>query len=348
MGAALTYARRYALFTLVGIAGEDDVDAPDLTAIAKADTDEPSGPDGRDFNKSVYAGAGDSNVRRRTQPERPARVVLPAEQSTLARDRLLAELAGVHSSDEAASWAHQSLSSKNKLTVSDAQIVEARFEAKLANFNDQQPAEPTEAPQNQIVAPLAQLSPDAAKPTAAPSKEPGIRHGRVAAKTIRLRDSDHRKFVSSQPCLVCGRTPADAHHLRFAQPRALGRKVSDEFTVPVCRVHHRELHRHGNEAAWWRSIKETAAGRVSAVAALAAQWHSRSIGRHNKRNCPRLTFVNIAEVAANDFTSTNRSQSTKRQQKHRPQHGKWQTSVTAKCCPPRIVRRNRRRDFRGY
>ena len=77
----------------------------------------------------------------------------------------------------------------------------------------------------------------------------------MAAKTIRLRDKDHRKFVSSQPCLVCGRTPADAHHLRFAQPRALGRKVSDEFTVPVCRVHHRELHRHGDEAAWWQRIK---------------------------------------------------------------------------------------------
>jgi hypothetical protein len=43
--------------------------------------------------------------------------------------------------------------------------------------------------------------------------------------------------------------------LRFAQPRALGRKVSDEFTVPVCRVHHRELHRHGDEAAWWQKIK---------------------------------------------------------------------------------------------
>jgi hypothetical protein len=78
------------------------------------------------------------------------------------------------------------------------------------------------------------------------SKEPGIRRGPLAAKTIRLRDSDHRKFVATQPSLVCGHTPADAHHLRFAQPGALGRKVNDEFTVPVCRVHHRELHRHGN------------------------------------------------------------------------------------------------------
>ena len=68
----------------------------------------------------------------------------------------------------------------------------------------------------------------------------------------RFRDKTHCKFVSKQPCLVCGRQPADAHHLRFAQHRALGRKVSDEFTVPLCRGHHREVHRCGDEAAWWK------------------------------------------------------------------------------------------------
>ena len=67
----------------------------------------------------------------------------------------------------------------------------------------------------------------------------------------RLRDKAHLKFVSSQPCLVCGRSPADAHHLRFTQPRAMGRKVSDEFTVPLCRTHHRDNHRFGDEQAWW-------------------------------------------------------------------------------------------------
>jgi len=33
----------------------------------------------------------------------------------------------------------------------------------------------------------------------------------------------------------------------------MGRKVSDRFTVPVCMLHHRELHRRGNERAWWES-----------------------------------------------------------------------------------------------
>ena len=252
MGAALTYARRYALFTLVGIAGEDDVDAPDLDAIAKADAGEPSGPDGRDLNRPVHTGGSDPNVRRRIPPGHLSRVILSAEQSALARDRLLDELGGLNSNDDAVSWAHQSLSSKNTLTVADAQLVEASFQVKLASFGDQPPEE---VAQNPVTSTLARQNTDSTKPPESLSNDPGIRRGRVAAKTIRLRDRDHRKFVSTQPCLVCGRTPADAHHLRFAQPRALGRKVSDEFTVPVCRVHHRELHRHGNEPAWWQIIK---------------------------------------------------------------------------------------------
>ncbi len=75
------------------------------------------------------------------------------------------------------------------------------------------------------------------------------------AEPKRLRDKAHLKFVASQPCLVCGRQPSDPHHLRFAQPRGIGMKVSDEFTVPLCRGHHRQLHRAGNELAWWKGLK---------------------------------------------------------------------------------------------
>jgi DNA recombination protein Rad52 len=71
------------------------------------------------------------------------------------------------------------------------------------------------------------------------------------AEPKRLRDKAHLKFVATQPCLICGRQPSDPHHLRFAQPRAMGLKVSDEFTVPLCRGHHRQLHQAGNEEAWW-------------------------------------------------------------------------------------------------
>ena len=69
-----------------------------------------------------------------------------------------------------------------------------------------------------------------------------------------LRDKAHLKFVASQPCLICERQPSDPHHLRFAQPRAIGLKVSDEFTVPLCRVHHRQLHQAGNEETWWKTL----------------------------------------------------------------------------------------------
>ena len=69
------------------------------------------------------------------------------------------------------------------------------------------------------------------KPTLAPAK---IEKSELTiSEPRRHRDKAHLKFVASQPCLVCGRSPADAHHLRFTQPRAMGRKVSDEFTVPL-------------------------------------------------------------------------------------------------------------------
>ena len=77
----------------------------------------------------------------------------------------------------------------------------------------------------------------------------------VIAEPKRIRDKAHLRFVASQPCLICGRQPSDPHHLRFSQPRALGLKVSDEFTVPLCRGHHRQLHQAGNEVAWWGKLQ---------------------------------------------------------------------------------------------
>ena len=88
----------------------------------------------------------------------------------------------------------------------------------------------------------------------------------VLAEPKRLRDKAHLKFVASQACLICGRQPCDPHHLRFAQPRAMGLKVSDEFTVPLCRGHHRQLHQAGNEEAWW------AARNIDALAIAKDLW----------------------------------------------------------------------------
>jgi DNA recombination protein Rad52 len=86
------------------------------------------------------------------------------------------------------------------------------------------------------------------------------------AEPKRLRDKAHLKFIASQACLICGRQPSDPHHLRFAQPRAIGLKVSDEFTVPLCRGHHRQLHQAGNEVAWWDNQK------INALEIAKALW----------------------------------------------------------------------------
>jgi len=177
------------------------------------------------------------------------------------REQLIASLSQIQSADEAADWVHKNLPTKNTLTPSDADLVEGGFREKLAAI---EPASTTGAEQPQS-APKQGSAPSVdepslgsmADPTARPMTPPRaatVRRRRVAAKIIRLRDKEHCKFVARQPCVVCGRTPTEAHHVRFAQPRALGRKVSDEYTVSVCRLHHRELHRYGDEASWWAGV----------------------------------------------------------------------------------------------
>lgn len=74
-------------------------------------------------------------------------------------------------------------------------------------------------------------------------------------RPVRRRSPHHLKHVMGQPCLICARTPSDAHHLRFTQPRAMSSKVSDEYTVPLCRTHHRQLHHSGDEVGWWIAME---------------------------------------------------------------------------------------------
>ena len=145
MGAALTYARRYALFTLVGIAGEDDLDAPDIGANPKVGADQPSGPVGQTPNGHAFAAdlKSPADARGKKPVERPARKpVLAPDRSAVLRAQLVAELDGLRSADEAASWAHRSLPAKNTLTAPDADLVEIGFRATIAAFGDSQP--PTE------------------------------------------------------------------------------------------------------------------------------------------------------------------------------------------------------------
>ena len=249
MGAALTYARRYALFTLVGIAGEDDLDAPDLTT----PTNRTAGPEKPSGTGNGRLNGGQGIAARRASDRGVANQALGAEASAKLRDRLLVELNELASPDDAALWAHRSLGEKNRLTAPDALRVEEAFQAKLATLAangvdeaETQPVGPRTPPATLLVWTIT--SQDLRRRTKAVDK------GALALpEPRRIRDRDHVRSVAKHPCLICGRRPSDAHHLRFAQSRALGRKVSDEFTVPLCRGHHREVHRCGDEAAWWRS-----------------------------------------------------------------------------------------------
>ena len=282
MGAALTYARRYALFTLVGIAGEDDLDAPEIDGHPT----EPSRPPGNG------GGAGKPNGRsgdkplgsfaKGRKPWSPSRELLASADSAALRQRLLRELAVVTDADQLTAWAHRSLPAKNRLTTADAAQVEAEFATRVEALENRNSAETTlpspatnvenvaePTGRAELVAALrASVELAAATGAAQPSSSEAGSNGQervndavawhidksalALGEPRRYRDPAHLKFVSSQPCLICGRYPSDAHHVRFLQPRALGRKVSDEFAVPLCRAHHRALHRRGDEQAWWQ------------------------------------------------------------------------------------------------
>jgi ERF superfamily len=335
MGAALTYARRYALFTLVGIAGEEDLDAPDLGGQpVTSDRPSPKGNGsavGHANGKDVALGTF-STSRKRWSP--PKQVLEPGASAAL-RDQLVQELAGLRSQHEATDWAQRALGAKNTLRSSDAAVVEAAFASRLAELasNDSAEAplpsspaagpgeaklaEPAETPDR--VALLAALrasvelgtAKEAARPSETPAAvgickrrprgqvpsaapkpavvEVGVQPATATAQgeervndavswhidksTLplseprRYRDRAHLQFVAAQPCLVCGRSPSDPHHLRFMQPRAMGRRVSDEFAVPLCRTHHRALHRRGDETAWWMSVD------LDPVAVAQRLWH---------------------------------------------------------------------------
>jgi hypothetical protein len=127
MGAALTYARRYALFTLVGIAGEDDLDAPDLGALPNPAAELPRPPDHRKQSNGRAAATQRTAPAHGKLPGPSARSALGVQLSASLRESLVQQMAAINSTDEAAAWAHRSLPAKNTLTAGDAQIVEERL-----------------------------------------------------------------------------------------------------------------------------------------------------------------------------------------------------------------------------
>ncbi len=259
MGAALTYARRYALFTLVGIAGEDDIDAPDLnvpSSSSASGADKPAQTYGR-----LNGGEDPSSHRLPSDPgrrDRAARAVarpfpamLDPQASAALRDQLVGELEAIGSAEQAATWAHRVIGAKANLVAADAKRIEDAFQQRLAMFEGTPGISPSRDNRSQrpAASPRSRRSSKSTRATSAGSIE---KSELAYPEPRRVRDREHVRFIAKQPCLICGRKPSDPHHLRFTQHRAFGRKVSNEFTVPLCRGHHREVHRCGDEAAWWQ------------------------------------------------------------------------------------------------
>jgi hypothetical protein len=232
MGAALTYARRYALFALVGIAGEDDLDAPETLEPSPFRLPDPPSP---------------SRSQRKPSEGTLHRVpVLDHEASKQLRDELLAEIAALNDGEDLALWAHQRLAAKNTLTADGARTLEAAYQTLLNASQGVVLDEPLGPALPSSVAPPPSESStiEALSKTSYPPPNE-TRDVTPLRKPVRQRNKAHLTFVASQPCLVCQRAPSDAHHLKYAQPRTLGRKVSDELPRPDCRAH-----RQGRES-WW-------------------------------------------------------------------------------------------------
>jgi hypothetical protein len=225
MGAALTYARRYALFTLVGIAGEDDLDAPDLGGQPMEGT----GKAGNPLDAKRQNGNGmDQPLGRYSagrKPWSPPKQPLEPEKSAALRDRLLGEIGALASQEQATAWAQKAMAAKNTLCMVDCGLVETAFAARLAELADGPAAEANE-PAAAVDA--ARVNGEAKDGDAAPLNSPmpsaeltaefgslervnnamawPIDKGALTvSEPRRYRDRAHLRFVSAQPCLICGR-----------------------------------------------------------------------------------------------------------------------------------------------
>jgi hypothetical protein len=306
MGAALTYARRYALFTLVGIAGEDDLDAPDLhdqspprSGPASAELSHSAGTQPHGRGAPTRGGNGHPGASR----VRSSTVTLETTLSASLRQELLSELGRITDAEEGANWARKRMGAKNTLMADDAKLVEIGFEQKMlelaaaetvtsTNPSNQPGIEPAGVDSATTVELSKFVRPE---PTRAERIDKG---GLTVATPRRLRNKEHLRHLAQQPCLVCGRKPSDPHHLRFAQPRALGRKTSDEFAVPLCRIHHRLVHRVGNEAAWWQELG------IDPLVAARKYWKRTRLERDQAKTTPPMEQAVADQIAQSRHGST--------------------------------------------
>src|SRR5262245_26172542 len=223
MGAALTYARRYALFALVGIAGEDDLDAPDICIPAPATgplgkarmagSGEADGRDSAAIDRKIDGQAGGHrNGRARGVANPVSPPVLSPDQSAGLRDRLLGQIAALTSEDTATDWAQRALVAKNQLTASDARLLEVAFELRLSALLPSESSKPFVAGDSLDRPSLA--SDETGRTSAGPGDGGADQPAGVDKSTLavpaprRYSDKAHLRYVAQQTCLLCGRTPS--------------------------------------------------------------------------------------------------------------------------------------------
>ena len=258
MGAALTYARRYVArcSRWSGIAGEDDLGTRRIYCHSAAGS--PASFRARTRSTGTRLDPGAGRQRRWTAKTAAAprsRLPLEPEASAALRDQLLADLASLAFGPEDLDrwWAQNCLPAKNTLTADGRPPGRAGLSGRPGNaagaaeVGSKSKQRPRRASCIKATAGWDRIrDPEEIDPGADRQERAGLPEPRRQRSRRSIFD-----LSPNSPCLVCARQPCDAHHLRFAQSRGLGLKVSDEFSVPLCRGHHRELHRAGNEANWW-------------------------------------------------------------------------------------------------
>src|SRR5262249_54426985 len=178
------------------IAGEDDLDAPDLC-------DGPPSPSAVDRSfrptddQSRMPPRMPGNGRARGSRKGEIPLALDPEQSAALREKLLTQLRNIASADLAAAWAREALSAKNSLTATDAKLVEDAFERRLSELPSSEAATPSNddpsVPQigrPQVIATLEVTDPCQAK---------GIDKSILTvAAPRRYRNREHLRYVTQQ------------------------------------------------------------------------------------------------------------------------------------------------------
>ena len=205
MGAALTYGRRYALFALVGIAGEDDLDAPDLQSpMSEIDAE------GAKVSRGQLNGGGQRTGKSEVTPPRAETPKAPTANPSNPFGRRCGQMGRAKPRR------------KNRLRASDAAQVEASFETKLADLATTS----TEGPQRR-----RQSLADAPDFTAmGPNTDANNSNERASSRAIdksvlalpeprRVRDRDHIRSIVQNPCLVWSTAVRPASPPIHAKPR---------------------------------------------------------------------------------------------------------------------------------